>query len=113
MITIKVILDDSGLLRSCDIRGHGEAGNRGYDIVCAAVSVLARTAQSTLSGREGISARCEARQRGEFFLETEAKNKAGQDFLDAAGCFLVEGLASVAGEYPQNCVMTITKERRN
>jgi hypothetical protein len=25
----------------------------------------------------------------------------------------MEGLALVAGEYPQHCTMTITKERRN
>jgi uncharacterized protein YsxB (DUF464 family) len=113
MITIAVVLDESGLLKSCDIRGHGGAGKRGSDIVCAAVSVLARTALSTLSNREGIAVRSDAPRRGEFTLETGAETKAGRDFLAAAGAFLVEGLASVAGEYPANCSMTITKERRN
>jgi uncharacterized protein YsxB (DUF464 family) len=113
MINISVVLDESGLLKSCDIRGHGEAGKRGSDIVCAAVSVLARTALSTLSGREGIAVKSEATRRGELTLETEAFTKAGWDFLAGAGAFLVEGLASVAGEYPKNCSMTVTKERRN
>ena len=113
MITIAVVLDESGLLKSCDIRGHGGAGKRGNDIVCAAVSVLARTAQAALSRREGISVRSEAPERGEFSLETKAETKAGRDFLAGAGAFLVEGLASVAGEYPKNCSMTVTKERRN
>ena len=113
MITIAVVLDELELLKSCDVRGHGGAGKRGNDIVCAAVSVLVRTAQSILSSREGIAARSEAGRRGEFSLETEALNKAGQDFLAAAGAFLVEGLASVAGEFPENCSISITKERRN
>jgi len=110
VITIRVVLDDAGLLKSCDVRGHAGAGKRGHDIVCAAVSVLARTALATLSGREGITVRGGAPRRGEFTLEAAALNGAGRDFLAATGAFLMEGLASVAGEYPQNCSLTITKE---
>jgi uncharacterized protein YsxB (DUF464 family) len=110
VITIAVVLDKSGLRKSCDVRGHAGAGKRGNDIVCAAVSVLARTALATLSGREGIAVRGGAPRRGEFTLETEAQNKAGRDFLAAAGAFLVEGLNSVAEEYPRSCCLTITKE---
>ena len=112
MITITVVLDDTGLLKSCDVRGHAGAGKQGHDIVCAAVSVLVRTAQTVLSGRKDITARSEAPGRGIFSLETQAHSQAGQDFLAAAGSFLVEGLQSVAGEYPGNCVMTI-KQWRN
>jgi len=108
-----VVLDESGLLRNCDVRGHAGAGARGHDIVCAAVSVLTRTALATLSDREGISTQGDVSRRGVFTLHTEARNEAGQAFLSAAGAFLIEGLKSVAEEYPQNCTMTITKERRN
>ena len=108
-----MVLDEAGLLKSCDIRGHAGAGKRGNDIVCAAVSVLARTALTVLSGREGIVVKGSAPQRGEFNLETEALNNEGRDFLDTTGSFLIEGLASVAGEYPQYCVMTVVRERRN
>jgi len=111
VITIRVVLDDAGLLKSCDVRGHAGAGKQGHDIVCAAVSVLVRTALAVLSGREGITVRGGAPQRGEFTLEVAAQNGAGRDFLAAAGAFLIEGLESVAGEYPQNCSLTI--ERRN
>ena len=113
MITIAVVLDESGLLKSCDIRGHAGAGKPGYDTVCAAVSVLARTALSTLSSRDGITVRGGAPQRGILTLETEARDGPGRDFLAAIGTFLIEGLSSVAGEYPRNCVVTVTKERRN
>jgi uncharacterized protein YsxB (DUF464 family) len=112
VITIKAALDESGLLKSCDVRGHAGAGKQGHDIVCAAVSVLTRTALATLSGNTGIRVRGEAPERGVFTLETEALTGQGRDFLAAAGAFLVEGLNSVAGEYPQNCTMTITTERR-
>ena len=110
MITITVVLDKTGLLRRCDVRGHAGAGKRGADIVCAAVSVLTRTALATLSGKEGICVRGGAPRRGEFNLETTAQNDTGRDFLAAVGAFLVEGLSSVALEYPENCCITITEE---
>ncbi|MDR1948358.1 MAG: ribosomal-processing cysteine protease Prp [Spirochaetaceae bacterium] len=60
MIRIEVVLDEAGLLVSCGISGHAGAGRRGNDPVCAAVSVLARAAVRTLSGREGIVVRGDA-----------------------------------------------------
>ena len=113
MITVTVVQDNSGLLKSCDVRGHAEAGKRGNDIVCAAVSVLTRTAQAVLSKKEGITIRSETPHRGVFTLEIVTQNSEKRDFLAAVGTFLVEGLHSVAIEYPENCVMTTMKERRN
>ncbi|MDR2701736.1 MAG: ribosomal-processing cysteine protease Prp [Spirochaetaceae bacterium] len=113
MISITVVLDDSGLLKNCDVRGHAGAGTQGLDIVCAAVSVLTRTALATLSGREGLTVQGEASRRGVFTLKTQALNETGWAYLYAVGNFLIEGLKSVAKEYPQNCTMKITKERRS
>jgi uncharacterized protein YsxB (DUF464 family) len=108
MIRIEAAVDEAGLLRSCRIHGHAGAGPRGGDIVCAAVSVLARTALRVLSRQEGITVRGEAPERGVVRMEIDyAEN--GKDFLAAAGAFLVEGLESIAGEYPDYCVMRITR----
>jgi uncharacterized protein YsxB (DUF464 family) len=112
MIRIDVALDEAGLLMSCGVTGHAGAGPRGGDIVCAAVSVLVRTALRTLSGREGILVRGDAPERGSFWLET-AYTGTGRDFLAAAGAFLVEGLKSVSEEYPDYCKLKIHTERRN
>jgi uncharacterized protein YsxB (DUF464 family) len=106
MIKIDAAFDDEGLLRSCSVKGHAGSGPRGADIVCAAVSVLARTALRTLSGREGITVRGAAPERGVFKLETAAAGE-GKLFLFAAGAFLMEGLASVSEEYPDCCVINI------
>jgi uncharacterized protein YsxB (DUF464 family) len=108
MIRIEAALDEAGLLRSCRIHGHAGAGPRGGDIVCAAVSVLARTALSLLSRRDGITVRGEAPERGIVSMDIDYAG-AGKEFLSAAGAFLVEGLQSVAGEYPEYCVMHVTK----
>jgi uncharacterized protein YsxB (DUF464 family) len=109
LIEIEAVLDKSGTLRSCKAIGHAGAGRTGEDIVCAAVSVLMRTAVRVLSDRKGISIRCEAPEPG--FLSLEADYTAeGKDFLFAAGVFLSEGLASVAEEYPHYCKLTVRRK---
>ena len=108
MIEIEAVLDEDGALRSCRASGHAGAAPRGTDIVCAAVSVLMRTAVRALSGKKGITIRYEAPEPGFLLLEADYTAE-GKDFLCAAGVFLTEGLASVAEEYPQNCRLTIRR----
>jgi len=103
-------LDQAGLLRVCRVRGHAGAGKRGYDIVCAAVSVLTRATIRVLSGRKGITIRGSTPEQGNFYLEAEYTPE-GREFLDAAGAFLMEGLLSIADEFPEYCKVTV--ERRN
>ena len=111
MITIDAILDEGGLLVSCKVAGHAKAGPKGGDVVCAAVSVLTRTALRILLNKEGITLRWEASERGVFWLEAEYTG-ADRDFLAAAGVFLLEGLRSVAEDYPDHCTIAIHTERR-
>jgi uncharacterized protein YsxB (DUF464 family) len=108
LIDIQAVLDENGVLRSCKACGHAGAGKTGSDIVCAAVSVLLRTAVRVLSGRKGVTANCGAPEPGLLFLEADYTAE-GKDFLFAAGAFLIEGIALVAEEYPENCRLTIRR----
>jgi len=101
-------LEDDGTLRACKASGHAGAGKAGTDIVCAAVSVLMRTALSVLSGKNGIIVRGGAPEKGQMWLEADY-NAEGKDFLFASGIFLIEGLKSVAMEYPENCKLIIRR----
>jgi uncharacterized protein YsxB (DUF464 family) len=108
LIKIEAVLDESGILRSCKASGHAGAGQKGTDIVCAAVSVLMRTAVRVISGRKDLVIRWNAPEQG--FLEFEADYLAeGKDFLFTAGVFLLEGLESVAEEYPKHCKLFIRR----
>ena len=105
-----MVLDGAGLLASCRVSGHAGAGKRGGDIVCAAVSVLARTLVQVLSGREGITVRGSIPERGDFWMEAEYTPQ-GKGFLAGAGAFFVEGALSVSAEFPAYCKVII--DRRN
>jgi hypothetical protein len=65
-----------------------------------------RTMARAVNGREGIFPRASAGSRGVFEFWAEYTGE-GKGFLLAAGIFLVEGLKSVAEEYPEYCTMTI------
>ena len=111
MIEIEAVLDETGTLQACKARGHAGAGKKGTDIVCAAVSVLMRTAHITLSDRKGITIMSDAPEPGNFRLQADYTAE-GREFLYAAGVFLTEGLKSVAEEFPDYCKFTIRTERR-
>jgi len=106
LVEIEAVLEGDGTLRACKALGHAGAGKAGTDIVCAAISVLMRTAFSILSNRKGITVRGGAPEKGNLWLEADY-NAEGKDFLFAAGVFLIEGLRSVAQEYPKNCKITL------
>jgi uncharacterized protein YsxB (DUF464 family) len=106
LVEIEAVLEADGTLRACKASGHAGAGKAGTDIVCAAVSALMRTALNVLSGRKGITVRGGAPEKGVLWLEADY-DADGRDFLFAAGVFLIEGLKSVAQEYPNRCKLTI------
>jgi len=109
VVEIEAVIDSGGILKSCKASGHAGAGKTGADIVCAAVTVLLRTALSTLSDRKGITIKGGAPQPGDLWLEANYSAE-GRDFLFAAGAFLIDGLKSVAQEYPKNCKLVIRTE---
>ena len=106
MVKAKLVLED-GLLKSCVVSGHAGAGPKGADIVCAAVSVLVRSAFHALSEREGITVEGEFPERGEFSLEIKEKGVQNSEFLAGVGDFLQMGLLSLSVEYPNFCRLSI------
>ncbi|GHV83924.1 hypothetical protein AGMMS50212_12640 [Spirochaetia bacterium] len=110
MIKVDALLDREGILKSCGIEGHSGAGSRGNDIVCAAVSVLARTCLQVLETKQCLTVRADASERGRLYFEIDRGDK-GRGFLEAVGSYLLEGIKSVAEEYPENCTIFIAKEK--
>ena len=106
MITVDMVVDKAGLLKSCRVSGHAGAGKRGSDIVCAAVSVLSRTLIRALAGRQGITIRGSIPEQGNFSVQVE-HTQEGRDFLAGVGAFFTEGVLSVSAEFPDYCKVTI------
>jgi hypothetical protein len=136
MIKIEAVLEPDGTLRGCRVSGHAGTGKTGGkvsalvkrlakalfkrkgagkggskpvkgNVVCAAVSILMRSAFYALSDRKGITVRCGTPEKGQLWLEADYEAE-GKDFLNAAGVFLIKGLSSVAQEFPENCKLNIS-----
>lgn len=109
MICARVVLDGRGTLKSFFAEGHAGAALRGYDLVCAAFSVLARTAYRALEALPGTELRGEAARPGDMSFEVlrpaaEAERAAG------VADFLLTGLGDLAREYPDAVALTIERD---
>jgi uncharacterized protein YsxB (DUF464 family) len=100
-VSVKVVvtLDRSSLLHSLYAAGHAECGTAGNDVVCASVTVLVRTMGIVLTGKPYITVRFLAPEPGVISLDVEHEWE-GEPYLSAVQEFLLEGLQSLAAEYP-------------
>lgn len=90
----------NGELHSCIISGHSGFAPKGKDIVCAAVSILARTALDVLHGQSGIELKTDSAERGELSFTVEKKQDGCSDILSYTADFLEKGFGSLQKEYP-------------
>ncbi len=97
MITVMLEVDGEGSLSLCKVSGHAECGPKGYDIVCAAVSILLRTTALVL---ENMNITVDTVKRGEFSLKILHSNPAESGRLQYAADFLRMGFISLEKEYP-------------
>jgi uncharacterized protein YsxB (DUF464 family) len=108
VIKAKIVLGKGGALKNFEANGHAERGAQGFDVVCAAFSILARTAYRSLEALPGVKLRGEASEPGSLSFEVL---EAGRDAGQAAGIavFLITGMGDVAREYPDAVAVTIER----
>lgn len=104
-----VTLGKGGNLVSVDASGHAGTGKRGSDIVCAALTVLLRTTAGVLTGK-GLVADVKTSGRGSLSVIVTAYTEVDLPFLEYAADFLLEGLGSLAGEYPDAVEVNVLHE---
>lgn len=107
MVRIEINIDSDKILKSCRAVGHAGYGTVGTDIVCAAVSILMRTAVSILSDK--VEIKSEVPGKGNFYFEIIDYGHNKTEFLRTTGIFLLEGIRSLVEEYPQNVNLTINE----
>ena len=101
MTAVTLVCGRDGVLRSCKAEGHADYAAKGYDIVCAAVSVLMRTAMQTLSETDGVVFHADAMERGFLAFDVAAASEGKRERLICMADFLEHGFVSLQSEYPQ------------
>lgn len=98
MIRFLLEHDKGGRLLSFDASGHAGYGQKGHDIVCAAVTILIRT---TVQALGSIHAEAHAEQRGRFAFQVVQYDEKDAEQLRYAAQFLWLGMTSLQEEYPK------------
>jgi hypothetical protein len=94
-------IDADGLLLDFEAVGHAGKGSRGFDIVCAAFTVLVRTAYSALAGLPGARIEDRAAEPGSLDFHMESLPDGMRERAIGMSAFLLEGLRALEGEYPE------------
>ena len=109
MIRAKVVLDEEGCLRGFEAAGHSESGSRGNDLVCAAFTVLARTAYRALEALPGVELRGTAPEPGSLSFEALQGAESAERAAGIADS-LVMGIGDLAREFPGAVAFTIERD---
>jgi uncharacterized protein len=109
VIHARLSLDASGAIAAFRASGHAGQGPRGTDIVCAAFTVLARTAYRSLEGLAGIGLRGAAERPGSLDFEVLRPARDGERAVGIADFFAM-GLGDLAREFPESVAVTIERD---
>ncbi|HPO49618.1 MAG TPA: ribosomal-processing cysteine protease Prp [Spirochaetota bacterium] len=107
MIRVDAILDEEGILRNLEIRGHSSYKKRN-DIVCASVSILSQTFLLSLESVPEID--FDFDDDGDLFkIVVNDWNKIFLSELRGISLFLTIGLEAVKKEYKNIVILNVNK----
>lgn len=109
MIVARVVLDDRGTISRFEATGHALFAPFGSDMVCAAVSVLARSAYEALAALPESRLEVTAPERGslEFRMQELPDDMVGR--ARGIADFLVTGLSGLERDYPGSVRLTLER----
>ena len=100
MIKLDLYLSGDRCLNRFKAAGHAMSGIKGEDILCAAVTVLLRTAAAVLFNEKSLGAHGSAANPGEMEIELFVTSREKIEWLQGVTDFLVKGLHDLKKEYP-------------
>lgn len=89
------------------VTGHSEIGQKGENLLCAAVSILVRTAFKTLASREGVVVVGSAALPGNLEFTVKAVPQEFDAWSLGVTDSLIIGLSSLEREYPGQLAIRI------
>lgn len=109
MIHVRLERSENGMLTACNAEGHSGYAEKGFDIVCSAVTVLIRTTVQVLSKTCGVELTTDASKRGfvSFGVKIIKLDSLLEQKLKTAEEFLETGLGAIQKEYPKHLELVI------
>ncbi|MBR0494702.1 MAG: ribosomal-processing cysteine protease Prp [Treponema sp.] len=107
MTVVALSYGKNGAIKKCQANGHADFSKKGTDIVCAAITILIRTAMQVLSHTENVLLIADASARGTLSFSVEAKTESPETEaqLKCIGDFLRTGIKALTKEFPENVIL--------
>jgi uncharacterized protein YsxB (DUF464 family) len=112
VIAAKVLLDVEGRIVRFESSGHAGLARAGGDIVCAAFTVLARTAYEALAALPGVEIVGAAPEPGILSFSVGKYGPACEGKAAGIADFLLAGISGLEREYPGRVGLTIERHWR-
>ena len=109
MIEVRARLDADGVIRRIQSTGHAGTDEVGKDLICAAASVLLRTAYEAMAQTEGVRIEGSASRPGDLWFSVRDFRPEDAERLKGIGDFLLIGLSGLERESPG--ALKLTMER--
>lgn len=109
MIGARLLLDADSCIVRFEASGHAGHGARGEDIVCAAFTVLARTAFEALAALPGLEISGSAPVRGSMSFAVRSLPPESRERAAGIADFLQVGISGLEREYPGEIGLTIER----
>ncbi len=107
MISVKIVIDNHEVISSLTASGHAVSGESGNNIICAAFTVLVRTAVRLFEGENGIELSGSAVDPGglDFCISRVLPDK--RDWAKGVTDFLLMGIKDLETEFPDECSLIL------
>ena len=111
MIVVTVVIGDKEIIERVSVSGHAFGLEKGGNIVCAAVTILLRTAARLLENISGVEVSGGPAERGEYELRIGHVDISRRCYVKTVGEFLLQGIKDLGTEFPDDCMLEETQRR--
>ena len=102
MTVVTLVRNEAGCFKAFKAEGHAGFAALGSDIVCAAVTVLLRTALQLLSETEGIAIHADVAETGRLSVDVTFAEPEMEQRLICIADFLRTGISALKSDYPRH-----------
>jgi len=107
-VRIQLQVGHDGIVRHAEAAGHAGTEASGFNVACAAVSVLLRTAYETFAQFNGVDVSGQAGAPGNLSFTVRRFSPESERLMRGASDFLLVGLSGVEREYPGKIQLEIS-----
>ncbi|MCL2791910.1 MAG: ribosomal-processing cysteine protease Prp [Spirochaetaceae bacterium] len=110
ILKIDLCLNSNNIIKYVTAEGHAGKSPAGENIICAAVSVLLRSAYRTIVKNSKVEACINAKSEGSLYFRVIQYEESQAEWLKGISDYLLTGIKDIKTESPDSIKIIITVE---